>query len=223
MLVVCPSCQKKLNVPDNAAGKKVRCPVCKNVVPVTAPTDAVAEAPVAPQRPAPAAPAKARREAVRAGAPKPPPPDEDADSNGADIRCAACEAATVEELPTNKMSRHPGYTCTSCGAVMRPPGSSGTYIFVIVLGGLIVVLGAGLAVAVFTAPEFRARSLTGAVGVAGMGIAAAVWAVTQLRLPIPLNAPTRPSRLGLWIGIAVAAILVIGAAWFGFEWFLQQM
>lgn len=32
--VECPECEKKLKVPVTAAGKKVRCPACKNAVPV---------------------------------------------------------------------------------------------------------------------------------------------------------------------------------------------
>jgi WD40 repeat protein/serine/threonine protein kinase len=35
-VVVCPSCAKRLQVPDTAAGKKVRCPNCQHLVPVPA-------------------------------------------------------------------------------------------------------------------------------------------------------------------------------------------
>jgi hypothetical protein len=41
MLIQCVSCAKKLNVPDNAAGKKARCPACKTVFDIAA-TAAVA-------------------------------------------------------------------------------------------------------------------------------------------------------------------------------------
>ena len=37
MLVHCPSCNKNLNVPDSAAGKKARCPGCNNVFGIAAP------------------------------------------------------------------------------------------------------------------------------------------------------------------------------------------
>jgi hypothetical protein len=55
MLITCPSCQRQLNVPDNAVGKQVRCPAsdCGTVffVPAAAP---LAAAPPAPAAPAPA-------------------------------------------------------------------------------------------------------------------------------------------------------------------------
>jgi hypothetical protein len=53
MLIACPSCQRQLNVPENAAGKQVRCPAtdCGTVFFVPAP-----QVPVAPpKRPAHAA------------------------------------------------------------------------------------------------------------------------------------------------------------------------
>lgn len=54
MLIACPSCQRQLNVPDNAAGKQVRCPApdCGTAffVPAAAPSAPV----VAPPAPAPA-------------------------------------------------------------------------------------------------------------------------------------------------------------------------
>lgn len=34
MIVTCPHCKKKLKAPDNAAGKRVRCPGCMEVIPV---------------------------------------------------------------------------------------------------------------------------------------------------------------------------------------------
>src|ERR1019366_3445827 len=34
--IVCTGCEKKLKVPDAAAGKKIRCPACKAVVAVPA-------------------------------------------------------------------------------------------------------------------------------------------------------------------------------------------
>ena len=62
MLVHCSSCAKPLNVPDNAVGKKAKCPSCATIFEIVAPT-AVAAAPLAPTAPmAPAAP------------PPPPPP-----------------------------------------------------------------------------------------------------------------------------------------------------
>lgn len=34
--ITCPQCQKKLNAPDTAVGKKIRCPACKAVIDVPA-------------------------------------------------------------------------------------------------------------------------------------------------------------------------------------------
>src|SRR5262245_16698671 len=73
-LLRCTSCNRKLNVPDRAVGKKVRCPACKTVfrVPVS-----VAPAPVVQAledaRPTPARAAVVKPLARPAG---PPPEDE---------------------------------------------------------------------------------------------------------------------------------------------------
>ena len=50
MQVTCTVCQKLLGVPDNAAGKQVRCPLCQGIFVCTAPE------PPAPITPVPAAP-----------------------------------------------------------------------------------------------------------------------------------------------------------------------
>ncbi len=55
MLVHCPSCNKHLNVPDSAVGKKARCPGCNNVFEVAVPT-AVAVTPIVSKPPPPPAP-----------------------------------------------------------------------------------------------------------------------------------------------------------------------
>src|SRR3954469_12424255 len=72
ILVKCGGCQAKMNAPDAAAGKKVKCPKCGGVVPVPggaavpAPAQAAAKAPPKPAAPAPAPPAAKPR-------PKPAP------------------------------------------------------------------------------------------------------------------------------------------------------
>jgi hypothetical protein len=68
MLIQCVSCAKKLNVPDNAAGKKARCPACKTVFDIVAAAAAVA----APAVAAPAVPAA--------------PPPVHVDDNNEDVR-----------------------------------------------------------------------------------------------------------------------------------------
>jgi hypothetical protein len=65
MLIACPSCQRQLNIPDNAAGKQVRCPApdCGTIFTVSAlPTSAV------PLRPVPV-PAASRPQPAAGGAP----------------------------------------------------------------------------------------------------------------------------------------------------------
>src|SRR5882672_4013876 len=59
LTITCPSCSRKLQVPDNAGGKQVRCPLCNHVFQAEAPP------PVLPVVSPPAAPAPA--------APAPPP------------------------------------------------------------------------------------------------------------------------------------------------------
>src|SRR5262245_2075109 len=64
LLTRCPHCQKSLRVPDHAAGKKIRCPVCSEVftaeedIPVAHPVElpepqAVTVAPLPPPLPPP--------------------------------------------------------------------------------------------------------------------------------------------------------------------------
>src|SRR5262245_27694149 len=115
MVLTCSECGKKLTVPESAAGKKVRCPGCQKVTEV-------------PGRPVSTAPPLG-------------PPGAGAASPASTMRCAACKAPALEKLPPNRMSRHPGYSCSACGAVMRPPGSTGMYVFLTILGTGGVVLG----------------------------------------------------------------------------------
>ena len=49
ILLACPSCQARLNIPETAVGKRVKCPKCQNVLQVPA----VAEVPDSPVIPAP--------------------------------------------------------------------------------------------------------------------------------------------------------------------------
>src|SRR5262245_8285228 len=141
MLVTCPECHKRLNVPESAQGKKVRCPGCKNVVAVPATQPAAAPA---PQEGAKRAEAKKARPAPKDVAAAPP---------ASPMRCASCKAAAVEALPPNAFSRHPGYVCTECGALMRPPGSFGINVAIIALGVFILLLFGVMVVAVLSQEE----------------------------------------------------------------------
>lgn len=70
--VVCPGCSAKLNAPDGAAGKKVKCPKCAGAITIPAPAasadfEVVEDEPAPPPKkpaPAPAAPAKKPVKAV---------------------------------------------------------------------------------------------------------------------------------------------------------------
>jgi hypothetical protein len=139
------------------------------------------------------------------------------------MRCAACKAAALQKLPPNQFSRNPGYVCTQCNAVMRPPGSTGLNIFVVVLGVFGILLGIFLCIVVFDATTNRNRLISGAVAAAAIGVAVAGWGVRQLRLPMPLDAPPRPSRLGFYLVIFLLAALVLGGALFGFAYLLHEM
>jgi predicted Zn finger-like uncharacterized protein len=52
LTIQCPHCQRSLNVPDEAAGKMVRCPACQEAFAVAQPTPTVTPAPPEPTAPA---------------------------------------------------------------------------------------------------------------------------------------------------------------------------
>jgi hypothetical protein len=87
ILISCPSCQRKLKLADNLAGKQIRCPACQNVFRVPAPTAELAE---------PAPPNVAPRPAPRPVArPAPPPP----------LPAQAEPLETLEEVPAARAVR----------------------------------------------------------------------------------------------------------------------
>jgi hypothetical protein len=103
----CPHCERKLNVADNMAGKKARCPACQQAI--TIPASGVASAQQAAAAAAtPSAPAarKAPRPAkAEAAAPPPvpsdPPPPEDVDAEAAALfsdKPAQEEQVEVKEI-----------------------------------------------------------------------------------------------------------------------------
>jgi hypothetical protein len=139
------------------------------------------------------------------------------------MRCPACKAAALEELPPNRFSRHPGYVCSACGALMRPPGTTGTYLLLTILGGFVVVLGSVMCIAFLAEGIFNARLLSGALALPVIGAVVAVWCIQQLRLPMPLDAPRRRSRLWLWLALFLLGLLIAGAVLFGFAYYLHEM
>jgi predicted Zn finger-like uncharacterized protein len=209
MAVTCPECHKRLNVPQSALGKKVRCPACKKVVVLSEPGPAASR----PMREkAPARPVEARTPADAVVADTPDQP----------MRCAQCKSAALEALPRNLYSRRPGYVCTECGAKMRPPGSTGAYIGAIILGAFTVVLGlSGVVIAAFSNTDGFQNE--GGLMTMVLGLAVISWCYYQLRLPVPLDAPPRPSRIWLWVVVILLVLLVMGGAYFGFMYYLQEM
>jgi hypothetical protein len=218
MLITCPGCKKKLNVSETITRKNVRCPGCKTVTTL-------------PDRQAIAA-ASRQREAGEEVSAEPP------QTSGAVVvtpttwtmRCAKCKVAALRQLPANPFSRNPGFVCTACGARMRPAGSSVLYIFAVVLGACVVLMGLVAVVAALTADaaqQFVGRALAGAVVMVLLGGTVAGWAGWQLFLPVPLDAPKRPSRvlfsLAVIGGVAFVALLVIGGCLFGVFYYIHEM
>ncbi|WP_232056265.1 zinc-ribbon domain-containing protein [Tuwongella immobilis] len=136
----CPECEKKIRVPEENIGKKVRCPACSAVFAIKAPKTAASAAAPAKPKPAPASP------------PPPPPPahtddDEDNDANPYGVtsedltpRCPHC----AKELDSENavICLHCGYNLrsrvrTEQKAVYAP--TAGDY-FLHLLPGIICVL-----------------------------------------------------------------------------------
>jgi hypothetical protein len=218
MQIACPGCKKTLNVSESITRKHVRCPACKTVVAL--PDRQIGGAAV-PRREIERSDADEASEPVAAVAAVP---------LTSAMRCPKCHAATVQRLPPNRFSRHPGYICATCSTTMRPPGSGGLYVFVIILGAAVVLFGlfAGvIGVAAEGAAGIRGRVLVGAVFMAGLGAVVAGWAVRQMILPVPLDAPARPSRLLLAVGIlllvSVLGLLAFGGCLFGIMYYIHEM
>jgi predicted Zn finger-like uncharacterized protein len=95
--IVCPECDKKITVPAEAVGKKVRCKGCQHVFAVKAPT---AKKPPAPK----AKPVKA----------KPKPTDED-EEDDAPIGVTALDTAPRCPNCANEMESEDAVICLTCG------------------------------------------------------------------------------------------------------------
>ena len=96
--IVCPECEKKITVPAEAVGKKVRCKSCQHVFAVQAP---------AAKKPPPAAKAKP----VKA---KPKPTDED-EEDDAPIGVTALDTAPRCPNCANEMESEDAVICLTCG------------------------------------------------------------------------------------------------------------
>ena len=239
-----PQCQKKLKVPDTSAGKKMKCPHCKGIV-VRADRRSRRGSQAGCEKAAcraidelaedvPQEKAKLAREAddnghVAEGTPKkkatkrPPPDEPEADDADPDaLRCAKCNSAALKKLPPNAFSRNPGFECKKCKAIMRPPGSTVVYLFAMLMGGLVFLIGIaillGVVVMLVMGENVSAKGFGGAGILSMLGAVTAGWGFSQIRLPTPRNAP--PFRWGLWIGILLVVVLVValvgGGCVFGF-------
>ena len=206
MIITCTHCQKKLTVRDENAGKKVRCPGCKGLIAVPTPSGETTEivAPLKPKKrteahaedtvvdPAWATKAKASKssEAIEDdAAPKKKSAkgktrddeedDEDDFAEPSGLRCARCDSAAIRKLPPNAFTRHPGFVCTKCSAVMRPPGSTTVYMFALLMGVALFLFGLTLFIALIVGmvegQNIKGRAYSGAVILAVLGLSTLSW------------------------------------------------
>src|SRR5688572_17069701 len=105
-IISCTKCQTRMQVPDDATGKQVRCPKCQNMFVVGA---------AAPQLVA-AATGAASGSTPRppAAAPPPPAPPPPAAAKGAPTKCPACGSDLL-----------PGaVSCMDCGYLVQPEATA---------------------------------------------------------------------------------------------------
>jgi hypothetical protein len=146
------------------------------------------------------------------------------------MRCAKCKAHSLQRLPANRFTHHPGYVCLACGTKMRRPGSTIFNVFVILLGAFTFCFGLFIAVIAFTAKaadEYMGEMLAGTLALTVLGVAVAGWAISQLLRPVPLDAPSQKSRalmaLGILLVVIVVGLLLIGGCAFGVMWWVHEM
>ncbi len=213
MQITCPGCHKKLKISENLTRKTVRCPGCKTVL--TLPDRgglAAAEPEPAADVSAPAAPPDAGKVVA---------------APVVVMRCAKCKAAALQRLPANQFSRNPGYVCSACGATMRRPGTTGLHVFTAGFGVFFTFLSLVLC-GLFALNDFenKLEVIVGSLFMAVIGLVVAGWGGRQLLLPVPLDAPSRPSRflkaLAIFLGVIVVGILLIGGCFFGLMYYMHE-
>ena len=101
--IVCPECEKKITVPAEAVGKKVRCKGCQHVFAIKAPAAKPAGAKAAPIKKAPPV-----------AKPKPKPTDED-EEDDAPIGVTALDTAPRCPNCANEMESEDAVICLTCG------------------------------------------------------------------------------------------------------------
>lgn len=140
------------------------------------------------------------------------------------MRCPYCkERGTLRALPANQMTRRPGYVCAGCEGQTRAPGSRATLVLGSVLGAGAIVLALFMVFASIQVGGNLDGRVYGAAMFAALGFMVLVWSLVQFSYPEPLDAPARPSRLWLYLLVGLGVLLALGAAVFGFFYFLSEM
>ncbi len=106
--VACPTCGTKLKAPDNAVGKKVKCPKCASLVVVPAESDetasAISNAPAPAPKPKPRAEEPEEIEDIPEAGDE-PPPDDEPDDDGRDDEAGDDEGGERKRKKKKKKGR----------------------------------------------------------------------------------------------------------------------
>jgi ribosomal protein S27E len=108
ILIACPECDKKIHVPAEAVGKKIRCKSCEQVFVVPAPAGKQAAKPAAKTVPVKAPAGKSAKPP-----PKKPPIDDDGD--GKPYGVTALDTAPRCPECANEMESAEAIICLTCG------------------------------------------------------------------------------------------------------------
>ncbi|MCS6863655.1 MAG: hypothetical protein RMJ56_01500 [Gemmataceae bacterium] len=130
--IVCSGCQAKLNAPDTAAGKKVKCPKCGTVVPVAA---FVGFEVVEEEPPPPAVAPATATPAVRAAAkPVVVSLDDDDDEPPSRPKARARQRAADDDFDDDVKPKRKKKTADQAGGVSLARHIIGAVVLVILLG-----------------------------------------------------------------------------------------
>ena len=107
--IACPECDKKINVPADAVGKKIRCKACEHVFAVPAPAGKK------PAAPAKGAGAKKKAPDSKAAKPKPAKPQDDDEENSNPYGVTSLDTAPRCPECANEMESEEAIICLHCG------------------------------------------------------------------------------------------------------------
>ncbi len=116
--ITCPECDKKINVPADAVGKKIRCKGCEHVFVIPAPAGKKAAKPAAKAAPAAAKADDAKKKAPgpKPAADKPEKPKaDDVDEDGNPYGVTALDNAPRCPDCANEMESEDAVICLHCG------------------------------------------------------------------------------------------------------------